>query len=203
MEGREPGLRTDRHLVGKGFNLTGSDKPERVIGARVSADLLQLLRRAAGARPQSSRRTKTATARERVVILSHDFWQRRFGGDPNAIGQTITLNDQPYTVIGVMPRGFAFPEHAHPGLDAGRVQCRRNAPTRDTNYIDVIARLKPGVSLEQAQANMNAVAQQPGRTLSAERTSASASRSSRSRNIWWAMSGRCSSCSSARSRSFF
>src|SRR6478672_2424217 len=78
---------------GQGFNLTGSDKPERVIGARVSGDLFQLLR----VQPMLGRDFTAEEDRdgaERVVILSYDFWQHRFGGDRNAIGQTIKLSDQ-------------------------------------------------------------------------------------------------------------
>src|SRR4030081_998396 len=142
--------------VGKGFNLLGGDKPERVIGARVSADLLQLL----GVQPALGRfftNDEDQEGRGQVVILSHDFWRSRFGGDPNTVRQTITLNDQPYTVIGIMPAGFAFPGTRTQVL----VPVSFNAAerkTRDTNFIDVVARLKPGVSIEQARANMNAVA---------------------------------------------
>jgi putative ABC transport system permease protein len=143
--------------VGKGFNLTGTDKPERVIGARVSGDLFQLLR----VQPILGRDFTPEEDRdgaERVVILSYDFWQHRFGGDPNVIRQTLTLSDQTYTIIGVMPRGFNFPD---PRIKIWTPIAFNAAEiaTRDTNYIDVVARLKPGVSLEQAQANMNAVAQ--------------------------------------------
>src|SRR6267378_7101948 len=92
--------------VGQGFNLLGGDKPERVIGARVSADLLQLL----GVQPALGRfftNDEDQEGRGQVVILGHDFWRNRFAGDPNAVGQTITLNDKPYTIVGVMPAGFA------------------------------------------------------------------------------------------------
>jgi putative ABC transport system permease protein len=142
--------------VGKGFNLLGGDKPERVIGARVSADVLPLL----GVQPALGRffaNEEDQEGRAQVVILSHDFWRSRFAGDPNTVGQTITLNDQPYTVIGVMPAGFAFPNtRAQVWVPMAFSAAERQ--TRDTNYIDVIARLKAGVSLEQARANMDAVA---------------------------------------------
>jgi putative ABC transport system permease protein len=142
---------------GQGFNLTGTDKPERVIGARVSSDMFQLL----GVQPVIGRDFSAEEDRdgaERVVILSYDFWQRRFGGDPNAIRQTIKLSDQTYTVIGVMPRGFAFPSTRSQIWTPMAFNAAERA-TRDTNFIDVVARVKPGVSLEQAQANMTAVAQ--------------------------------------------
>jgi putative ABC transport system permease protein len=143
--------------VGQGFNLTGTDKPERVIGARVSSDLFQLL----GVQPVLGRDFTEEEDRdggERVVILSYEFWQRRFAGDPNAIRQTIKLSDQTYTIVGVMPRGLAFPSTRTQIWTPIAFNAAERA-TRDTNFIDVFARLKPGVSVEQAQANMTAVAQ--------------------------------------------
>src|SRR3954470_20709450 len=143
--------------VGQGFNLTGTDKPERVIGARVSSDMFQLL----GVQPMLGRDFTAEEDRdggERVVILSYEFWQRRFAGDPNVIRQTITLGDQAYTIVGVMPRGFAFPSARAQIWTPVAFNAAERA-TRDTNYIDAVARLKPGVSLEQARANMTAVAQ--------------------------------------------
>jgi putative ABC transport system permease protein len=142
---------------GQGFNLTGTDKPERVIGALVSSDLFQLL----GVQPALGRDFTVEEDREgadRVAILSYEFWQRRFAGDPNAIRQTIALSDQTYTIVGVMPRGFAFPDPRAQIWTPVAFNAAERA-TRDTNYIDVVARLKPGVSLEQAQANMTAIAQ--------------------------------------------
>ena len=142
--------------VGQGFNLLGGDKPERVIGVRASADLLQLL----GVQPALGRlftNDEDQEGRGQVVILSHEFWRNRFGGEPNTLQQTITLNDQPYTVIGVMPAGFAFPgTRTQVWVPVAFNAAERK--TRDTNFIDVVARLKPGVSIEQARANMNAVA---------------------------------------------
>src|SRR5437764_2467752 len=142
--------------VGKGFNLLGGDKPERVIGARVSADVLPLL----GVQPALGRlftNDEDQEGRAQVVILSHSFWRSRFAGDPNTLRQTITLNDKPYAVIGVMPAGFAFPS-TRTQVWVPMAFSAAERKTRDTNYIDVIARLKPGVSLEQARANMDAVA---------------------------------------------
>jgi putative ABC transport system permease protein len=137
--------------------LLGGDKPERVIGARVSADLLQLL----GVQPALGRlftNEEDQEGRGQVVILSHEFWRSRFGGEANTLQQTITLNDQPHTVVGVMPPGFAFPSTRTQVWVPVAFNSAERA-TRDTNFIDVVARLKPGVSIEQARANMNAVAQ--------------------------------------------
>jgi putative ABC transport system permease protein len=143
--------------VGQGFNLLGGDRPERVIGVRISADLLQLL----GVQPALGRlfaEEEDQEGRGKVVILSHEFWRTRFGGEANMLQRTITLNDQPYTVVGVMPPGFAFPgSRTQVWVPMAFSAAERG--TRDTNFIEVVARLKPGVSIERARANMNAVAQ--------------------------------------------
>src|SRR5436190_7528849 len=142
---------------GQGFNLTGTDKPERVIGARVSSDIFQLL----GVQPLLGRDFTADEDRDgadRVVILSYEFWQSRFAGDPNAIRQAIKLSDQTYTIVGVMPRGFAFPS-TRTQIWTPVAFNPAEIAARDTNFIDVVARLKPGISIEQAQANMSAVAQ--------------------------------------------
>src|SRR6185369_15616618 len=90
------------------FNITGKGEPENLGGVRASASLFSLL----GVEPRLGR---TFTAEEdlsgaqRVVIISHGLWLRRFGSDENIIGQKITLNDESYDVVGVMPPGFQFP----------------------------------------------------------------------------------------------
>jgi putative ABC transport system permease protein len=143
--------------IGQGFNLTGGDKPERVIGTRVSSDLFQLL----GVQPALGRAftdEEDQTGHGQVVILSHEFWQSRFGGDPNTLRQTITLNEQPYTVIGIMSPGFAFPDTRTQVWTPVAFNPVERA-TRDTNFIDVIARLKPDRSIEQARAHMTTLAQ--------------------------------------------
>ena len=96
--------------------------------------------------------------RGKVVILSHEFWQSRFGGDPGTLRRTITLNEQPYAVVGIMPRGFAFPDTRTQVWTPVAFNSAERV-TRDTNFIDVIARLKPGVSIEQARAHMATLAQ--------------------------------------------
>src|SRR5882762_2363822 len=90
------------------FNLSGSDQAERVTGARVTANLFAML----GAQTEHGRAIapdENQTGHDRVVVLSHGFWQRRFGGNANAVGQTLRLNDQDYTIVGVMPASFQFP----------------------------------------------------------------------------------------------
>jgi putative ABC transport system permease protein len=89
------------------FTVTGGGEPERISGAWVSAGLF----RALGVAPLVGREFRDEEGEpggERVVILSHDFWQRRFGGDPGVIGSAVTIEGGPQTVVGVMPAGFEF-----------------------------------------------------------------------------------------------
>src|SRR5262249_45567228 len=93
----------------KDFNLTGAGEPERLTGQLVSAALFPLLK----TQPSLGRVFTEAddqVGAARVVILSHGLWQRRFGGQADIVGQTLTLDEQRHTVVGVMPPGFAFPE---------------------------------------------------------------------------------------------
>ena len=98
---------------------------------------------------------ETLPGRFRVAVLSYSTWQNRFGSDPNISGRTIQLNGRAYTIIGVMPAGFAFPERAtlwRPLLiDPATLD-------RGPHYLNVVGRLKPDVTLAQAQADMSALA---------------------------------------------
>ncbi len=91
-----------------------------------------------------------------VVVMGYGLWQRRFGGDSNIVGQSMVLNGQPHTIIGIMPPEFQFP----PGRElwAPRPQRERDPLIRGATYIKVVGRLKPGHSIEQAQQEMNAIA---------------------------------------------
>src|SRR5262249_34189577 len=137
---------------GVDYTLSGSGEPEELICSWVSYKAFEIL----GAAPILGR---TFTTEEEgwknglVVILSHDLWVRRFGAKPDVIGRTISLNTRSHTVIGVMPPGFKFPKVADlwvpmPPVMGGRTDHGWSA----------IARLKPGVTLEQAQSDMTAVA---------------------------------------------
>jgi predicted permease len=100
--------------------------------------------------------------RHRVVILSHGFWQRRYGGAPDAVGQTISLNEEPYQIVGVMPRGFTYPVASDRPAEVFVPAMFRNpdrirADRRNYSYI-AVGRLKDGVTIEQAFEQMNHVA---------------------------------------------
>jgi putative ABC transport system permease protein len=137
-----------------GFAIAGGSEPEQLKGAFVSQGTFEVL----GVAPILGR---TFTADEDqpdhdlVVILSYGLWQRRFGADPNILGQTLSLNNRQRVVIGVMPPGFQFPEVA----DAwGPLALTSKLFTRTDHGLESIARLKPGVTLEQAQAEMVSIA---------------------------------------------
>ena len=143
------------------LNLTSVDKPAHLLCAVVSADLFQLL----GWAPILGRTflpEEDNVTGNRVVVLSHELWQRHFGSDPNALGRTMALNGQIFAVVGVMPAGFQFPMWAEPvalwttlAVDAEGTQ--PITAQRGAHYLQVIARLKHNVSLERAQAEMDTI----------------------------------------------
>ncbi|MEY2537345.1 MAG: hypothetical protein QOG67_1085 [Verrucomicrobiota bacterium] len=143
-------------IIDISFNLTGAGDPERIDGRRVSASLFPLL----GVEPQLGRTFRAEEDQpgaNHVVVMSYGLWQRRFGGDPSIIGKPINLNGESFTVIGVMPTTFQFPKRTDQlwvpvAFDA------KEAADRGNHYLEVIARMKPGVSLPQAQAEMNTIA---------------------------------------------
>ena len=156
-------------FTAKGMNLTGAGDPERVSAALVSANLFQLL----GTAPMLGRGfsfEEETPGQDRVVVLSHGLWQRRFGAEPDIVGKPIMLDNKSCTVVGVMPRGFAFPGGT--GVILGSfsndpadlwlplaLSAEATQRHRSKHYLQVIARLKDGVTLEQAGAQMDALMQ--------------------------------------------
>jgi predicted permease len=142
--------------VDESFNLTGTGEPERLEGRRVSASFFPLL----GVEPQIGRVFSAAEDQpgsQHVVVLSYALWQRRFGGDPSIVGKSLTLNDETYVVVGIMPRRFQSPTSD----DQAWVPIAftaEDAANRNRHYLQVIARLKPGVTLTQAQTEMTTIA---------------------------------------------
>jgi putative ABC transport system permease protein len=142
------------------FNLTGDNQnAERVQGAFVTTNFFSVL----GVNPVLGRGFQAADeqfGQHRVVLLSHELWERRYGADPQLIGRNMLLGGVPYTVIGVMPQGMAFldnspkPELWTPlSFAAGD-----NMATRNNYFLRLVGRLKPGVSIEQANADVNTIA---------------------------------------------
>jgi putative ABC transport system permease protein len=141
---------------GGSFTLTGRGEPERIEGARVTASFFSVL----GVAPIAGRDFLPDEDRpqaERTVILSYGLWQRRFGADPNIVGQSLILDGSDYTVLGVLPRSFQFAPMGKAELWVPLRPTPMQSERRFMHWLDVIARLKPGVTLAQAQAQMNAV----------------------------------------------
>jgi len=141
--------------IGSGFNMTGDGTPERITGSRVSLDFFKVF----AATPEAGRTflpEEDLPNGPRVAVLSHDLWKRRFGGDLSLIGKPVTLNGEPYTVVGVMPAGFRYPAAAELWTPIGIDPANREK----ANYLEISARLKEGVTLEKAQAQMNILAKQ-------------------------------------------
>lgn len=141
-------------------NVTGTASAERVQGVQVSVNLFQLL----GVNPEAGRSFDAAdnqSTDNRVVVISHGLWQRRFASDPNAVNSTLMLNGNSYILVGVMPPDFQFPLGAEKkdlwvplSFDADDLKGRA------TRYLSVVARLKPGVTIDQARSEMQSVATQ-------------------------------------------
>lgn len=146
---------------GGSANLTGDGEPERLNGWAVTSGFFRVL----GVSPALGRDftpDDDVPGAEGVVILSHGFWTRRFGADPNVIGRRLTLSDQPFTVIGVMPQDYRNPFDAP---DIWRpVQLNAANPSRGAITLRAFARLRDGVTFAQAQAEMATL----GQTLAAE-----------------------------------
>jgi putative ABC transport system permease protein len=139
------------------YNLTGTGEPEEIRGATVSINFFQLI----GVNPMLGRvftAEEEQPGRDRVVVLSHSLWRRRFGGDPGVLNKTISLSDEPYVVVGIMPPGFQFPENTEIWGPLAPDEGMRGA--RFGFFLPVVGRLKPGVTRAQAQADLDVVANQ-------------------------------------------
>ena len=134
---------------------TQGDVPERLSMAYVSWDVFDLLR----VQPMLGRSftpEEDTPGKSNVVVLSHGLWQRLFGGDRNVLGRSITLSGTPATVVGVMPADFYFPNRE---TELWSPIATPNDPTqRGAHYVIVFARMKPGVTVEQADAEMKTIA---------------------------------------------
>jgi putative ABC transport system permease protein len=144
-------------LSWKSFNVTGDGEPERVSGYSVTANLFQMI----GARPAIGRAFLPEENRDgapKVVMLSHGLWQRRYGGDPAVLGRGVLLDGERYTVVGVMPAGFQFLQ-SYIGMWVPLTLAPEETTQRSANYLTVVGRLKEGVTAEQAQSDIGAIAE--------------------------------------------
>src|ERR1700735_1918209 len=146
------------------FTLTGQENPAHLEGASVSADTFDLL----GVSPELGRTFQPGEdeANHHVVIISDNLWKQQFGGDPGIIGRVITIENEGYTVVGVMPANFRFPLQREPEAIWSTLSPLNDTTDglppmvqhRGAHFLTCIARLKPGVSLAQAQAAMDVIA---------------------------------------------
>ena len=146
-----------------GFNLTGAGQPLRINAARISASAFPLLK----VSPELGRTfTEEEDRAGKVVVLSHALWQHSYSSDPNVLGKTVKLDEQPYTVVGVMPASFRFPFDGAPLSEMADVwvpiafdPALLSPENRTREFgVGLIGRLKPGISLPQAQQDVTSVA---------------------------------------------
>src|SRR5580692_11601577 len=150
--------------IGGNENLTGDGRPERVGTIHVSSNLLPML----GATADKGRlfvSSEDVKGSPGTAVLSYGMWVRRYGSDPQVIGKSLTINGSTYQVIGILPRSFSLPREVLPTL-GGAEQAEILLPlpmeqdarqNRDHEDYNIMAKLKPGVSLQQAQAGMNTI----------------------------------------------
>ena len=140
------------------FNLTGRGEPLQVPSARVSAGFFELL----GVKPQKGRffvNDDSQPAGKPVIVISDALWHSRFGGDESVVGQTVALDGNPYTIIGVLPASVQFPFLAPADIWSPRYFEHSLFTTQrlrmGVGYLTIIGRLRPGVSRHQAAAEMD------------------------------------------------
>jgi putative ABC transport system permease protein len=142
-------------IVGRSFDLTGAHQPERFGGYGVSAGFFDAL----GVNAALGRTFlpgEDEPGRDQVVVLKHSLWERRFGADPKIVGRTLTLNAKTFTVIGVMPADFNFPFPSGE-IWAPLVFDDKMKLERFNHYMRAMGLLKPGVSIAQANADLDAI----------------------------------------------
>lgn len=147
--------------TGGSVTLTGIDVPIQLRGARVSAQFFDVfgIKAALG---RTFAAGEDQFGQHRVVILSHALWQTQFAGDPGIVGRSIPLNGEQHTVIGVMPAGGAFDRGSSNQLWRPLAFAPENM-TRNFHWFSAVARMKPGVTLEQARAQMESIGQRIAR----------------------------------------
>jgi len=146
---------------GFNYNLTANGEPKHLRGVAVSAGLFDIL----GVRPALGRSflpAEDSYSSPHVVLLSNTLWYGEFHADPQIVGRIVSLNGDPYTVVGVMPRGFRSPDGEDPALWVPLQQQIRpdRMLWRDQHFLQVIGRLRPGVTIDQARADLNRIAAQ-------------------------------------------
>jgi putative ABC transport system permease protein len=143
-------------VYGYGYTLTDHGDPVQLESARVTGSFFSILgAQAALGRVFNENDDQVNGAK--VVVLSDQLWRERFNADPRLIGQTVMLSQQGFTVIGVMPSTFAFPKGIDLWVPLKTVTPQRSVESRGSIYLQAVGRLKPGVTLDQAEADLNTI----------------------------------------------
>ncbi len=151
--------------IGHTVNLTGLAQPERIDATQTMSTLFDLL----GAKPLLGRTfvsSDDAPGKSRIAVLTYGLWQRDFGGDPQVIGRSITINAEPFIVVGVLRSGFTFNDEVMPGVGSiKQTEIFLPLPQEafDTNNYgsedyNILARVKPGIGMREAQADISVIA---------------------------------------------
>jgi hypothetical protein len=141
---------------GSGTDLTGIGNPERIEGAYITPGFFETLG-ATAAIGRTIRAEEAVVGNDRYIVLSHGLWQRRFGSDRAIVGRALTVGGEPYTVLGVMPADFTFPaDRLDFWMPLSTIPADGIGRQRSSRFLDVVGRLKPGVSLEQAHDELAA-----------------------------------------------
>jgi putative ABC transport system permease protein len=143
-------------VTGRSLTLSDSEEPERFNGSTISWNMFPMI----GVQPILGRQIRPeedVPGAAGVLLLSHGVWQRRYAADPSVIGRTVTVNGAPHTIIGVMPPGFQFPERAQLWVAQTPIEF---ASPRTARNLGAMARMKPGVSLDEARREIAAIAAQ-------------------------------------------
>jgi putative ABC transport system permease protein len=139
-------------LKWQGFDLNGDSEPEKIVAFGITANFFPML----GVRPLLGRNftdEEDKPGAGKAVILSYSLWQRRYGGEPGILGREILLDREKYTVVGVMPANFQFMQ-GYIGLWFPAAFSKEELTNRDSSYLTIVARMKRGVTIEQAQADI-------------------------------------------------
>ena len=145
--------------TGAGLNLTGEGEPERITGVKATSEYFD----AYGVKPLLGRTflpEEDATGKNHAVVLSYPFWQRVFGGGTNVLNRSVQLNGEPYTVIGVAPRGFGLTSKIDAWVPMAFAPDETANSARGAHFVNVVGRLRPGVTVQQAEAELKVIASQ-------------------------------------------
>ena len=153
----------------RGLNLTGAGQPEMLVTGRVGEGFFDIVR----VRPALGRTflpDEHTPGKNHVLVVSDGFWKKRLGGAPDAVGRTLTLDGDSYTVVGVMPARFSFKSWGVTSLQVWTPLSwdDKERAVRENHNYQVVARLKPGVTLDQAKSELNVISTRLAQQFPAE-----------------------------------